>query len=76
MQRGVRVVTIRGVRDAVDVKAALDERGPARTAKSCGPDAPVLASCATRSRVVARDDASHHAVGAIKPVPKESAYKP
>jgi len=29
--------------DAVDAKGATDERSPTRTAKSCGPGAPVLA---------------------------------
>jgi hypothetical protein len=46
--RGVRVVTKRGVRDAMDVQAALDERAPARTAKSCGPDIPTLISSRRR----------------------------
>jgi hypothetical protein len=32
------------VRDAVDALATLDERRVRRTAKSCGPDAPTLAS--------------------------------
>ena len=30
--------------DAVDAKATQDERREMRTAKSCGPDAPTLAS--------------------------------
>src|SRR3569832_2924438 len=47
------IVTKRWARDAVDAWAAQDGRGSRRTAKSCGPDAPTLAST--------RDDASHHA---------------
>jgi hypothetical protein len=43
----------RRVRDAMDVKATADGWRPARTEKSCAPGASVLASCATRSRVVA-----------------------
>jgi hypothetical protein len=45
-----------------------DERLSVRTAKSCGPGLPVLRPC----------DNAFHALrkGAIKPVPKESAYKP
>ena len=38
--RGVRVVT-NVVRNAVDAKALTDERQPSRTAKSCGPGAPM-----------------------------------
>ena len=52
----------------MDVKAALDERVPARTVKSCGPGIPVLMPSATRQRCCD--------TGAIKPVPEESAYKP
>ena len=43
----------------MDVRAALDERRLARTAKSCGPDSPTLvSSCA---------DAIRAAMGARKP---------
>jgi hypothetical protein len=52
-KRGVRVVTIRGVRGAMDVEAALDVRALTRTAKSCGPDIPTLIS--------SRRWCSHHA---------------
>jgi hypothetical protein len=41
--RGVRVVT-NVERNAVDVSVQTDERHMSRTAKSCGPDAPTLAS--------------------------------
>ena len=34
----------RGVRDAVDASGAADESAGSRTVKSCGPDAPTLAS--------------------------------
>ena len=37
------IVTVAG-RDAVDASALKDERRVKRTAKSCGPDAPTLAS--------------------------------
>jgi hypothetical protein len=42
-QRGVAHVTDAG-RDAVDALVLQDERRMKRTAKSCGPDAPTLAS--------------------------------
>ena len=42
-QRGVAHVTNAG-RDAVDAGSAKDEGADLRTAKSCGPDAPTLAS--------------------------------
>jgi hypothetical protein len=54
-------------RDAVDAMAHDDERRLLRTAKSCGPDAPTLASSPLRSK---------HFSGAMvarKPVTKESA---
>jgi hypothetical protein len=35
---------INAERDAVDADAQLDEQRETRTAKSCGPDAPTLAS--------------------------------
>jgi hypothetical protein len=41
----------RWARDAVDAGGAFDERAVLRTAKSCGPDAPTLAST--------RDNALH-----------------
>ena len=40
--RGVRVIT-NVERNAVDVKALTDERRSLRTAKSCGPGAPMQA---------------------------------
>ncbi len=40
----IAIVTVRWVRDAVDASGAADERVVLRTAKSCGPDAPTLAS--------------------------------
>jgi len=49
----------------VDAKAATDERGLSRTAKSCGPGAPVLALSFARSKFL-RDD------GGNKPVTGES----
>src|SRR5438045_5233266 len=39
----IAIVTNAG-RDAVDARVSLDERTLKRTAKSCGPDAPTLAS--------------------------------
>jgi hypothetical protein len=39
----------RWVRDAVDVDGAVDERRLMRTAKSCGPDAPTLASSSRKA---------------------------
>jgi len=42
-KRGVAHVT-NARRDAVDAMTARDERWMSRTAKSCGPDAPMLAS--------------------------------
>jgi len=49
----------------VDAKAATDERSSTRTAKSCGPGAPVLA-LSVREQVRAND-------GGNKPVTGESA---
>jgi hypothetical protein len=43
-ERGVAHRHERWVRDAMDALAAQDERRLRRTAKSCGPDAPTLAS--------------------------------
>jgi hypothetical protein len=52
--------------DAVDAAAMQDELGWLRTAKSCGPGAPVLALSFARSKLL-RDD------GGNKPVTGESA---
>jgi hypothetical protein len=43
LRGALAIVTTRGG-DAVDAEAATDERGFPRTAKTCGPDAAVLAS--------------------------------
>jgi hypothetical protein len=43
-ERGALANVINAARDAVDAEAPNDERRRSRTAKSCGPDAPVLAS--------------------------------
>jgi hypothetical protein len=43
-KRGVSRSSRTYVRDAVDAGGAKDERARSRTAKSCGPDAPTLAS--------------------------------
>jgi hypothetical protein len=53
----------------MDVKAAPDERGPARTAKSCGPGLPVLRSSLRMFFMSTR------ATGAKQPVPGEITYK-
>jgi hypothetical protein len=42
--RGALAIVTNARWDAVDAMAATDERGLLRTAKSCGPDAAVLAS--------------------------------
>jgi hypothetical protein len=42
--RGALAIVTNAGRDAVDVRCAPDESAPLRTAKSCGPDAPTLAS--------------------------------
>jgi hypothetical protein len=42
--RGALRNVINAARDAVDAEALNDEQRRSRTAKSCGPDAPVLAS--------------------------------
>jgi hypothetical protein len=54
-ERGVAHVTNAG-RDAVDAGDAKDDGANLRTAKSCGPDAPTLASsfADTRATTVAR----------------------
>jgi hypothetical protein len=49
-------------------RAAADEQCGMRTAKSCGPDIPVLMSAQCVQRIVAK-------TGAIKPVPGEITYK-
>src|SRR5512135_2101423 len=68
--RGVAHRHERWARDAVDACRAKDERACRRTAKSCGPDAPTLATTG--------DDASHHAgMVARKPgSPGRSRRKP
>jgi hypothetical protein len=43
-ERGALANVINAARDAVDAEAPNDERRRLRTAKACGPDAPVLAS--------------------------------
>jgi hypothetical protein len=58
----------RWVRDAVDAECADDERRMKRTAKSCGPDAPTLAS-SSRNRFRGRRWQE-------SPVTGESTYKP
>src|SRR5579863_8197231 len=55
-KRGVAQRHQRWVRDAVDALATQDGRRRKRTAKSCGPDAPTLASSRPRCfRIVACD---------------------
>src|SRR5205085_8196164 len=44
LTRGALAIVTNARRDAVDALASRDERGLKRTAKSCGPDAPTLAS--------------------------------
>jgi hypothetical protein len=44
----VAIVTAAG-RDAVDADALIDERRVMRTAKTCGPDAPTLASSSRKA---------------------------
>jgi hypothetical protein len=44
LPRGRLAIVTDSERDAVDVECAFDERRVTRTAKSCGPDAPTLAS--------------------------------
>ena len=53
-------------RDAVDASGAKDEGADLRTAKSCGPDAPTLASSS-------REAGFSGATVATKPVTGESA---
>jgi hypothetical protein len=43
-QRGARAIVTDAGRDAVDIDGAEDDRRLRWTAKSCGPDAPTLAS--------------------------------
>jgi len=45
----------RWVRDAVDAGGAADESAGLRTAKSCGPDAPTLASSSREARLLGGD---------------------
>ena len=59
-KRGVGHRHERWARDAVDAKVATDERGLMRTAKSCGPDAPMLAS--SLREVIRRSDGGKKAV--------------
>ena len=48
--RGALAIVTNARWDAVDAMAATDERGLLRTAKSCGPDAAVLASSSREAR--------------------------
>jgi hypothetical protein len=62
-----RLAIVTNVRwDAVDADVTTDERDFSRTAKSCGPGAPVLALSFARSKLLGDD-------GGNKPVTGESS---
>src|SRR5438105_11544432 len=67
-KRGALAIVTNVGRDAVDALASQDERGLRRTAKSCGPDAPTLASSCAQSSVamVAKEPTKESAKETVK----------
>jgi hypothetical protein len=69
-ERGALANVINAARDAVDADALSDERCETRTAKSCGPDAPTLASSLRKRKAFAGDG------GKKARSPGRARYKP